>query len=64
MRSINGIKIDGMACNIKQPFKKKSHFPFKKKGRFSFNGQRRDYPPKNTYAFYDYSNCLSKTLPI
>lgn len=31
MRSINGIKIDGMACNIKQPFKKKSHFPFKKK---------------------------------
>lgn len=43
----------------KEIFFKKSHtFLLKGIGRFSFNRQRRDYPLKNIYASFDYSNCL------
>lgn len=43
----------------KATFLKKSHtFLLKGIGRFSFNRQRRDYPLKNIYASFDYSNCL------
>lgn len=43
----------------KATFLKKSHtFLLKGIGRFSFDRQRRDYPLKNIYASFDYSNCL------